>query len=94
MHAVSNDNREIEVIRGIQLKYRAAEAAKKVKNAGDWSQVFCMYAKAVTFIFPHRKEELEDYAEQVASLFMVVTETNHPIIVDYDKAVRTCIGGV
>ena len=94
MHAVSNDNREIEVIGGIQLKYGAAEVAKKVKNAGDWSQVFCVYVKAVAFVFPHRKEELKDYAEQVTSLFVVVTEANHPIIINYDKAVRTCIGGV
>ena len=94
MHAVSNDNREIEVIGGIQLKYGAAEAAKKVKNAGDWSQAFRVYAKAVAFVFPHRKEELEDYAEQVASLFVVVTEANHPIIINYNKAVRTRVGGV
>ena len=94
MHAISNDNREIKVIRGIQLKYRVAEAAKKVKNAGDWSQVFCVYAKAVVFVFPHRKEELEDYAEQVASLFAVVTKANHPIIINYDKAIRTRVGGV
>ena len=29
MHAVSNNNREVELIRGIQLKYGAAEVAKK-----------------------------------------------------------------
>lgn len=94
MHAVSNDNREVELIGGIQLKYGAAEAAKKVKNSGDWSQAFRVYTKAVTFVFPHRKEELEDYAEQVASLFAVVTEANHPIVINYDKAVRTRVGDV
>ena len=94
MHAISNNNREIEVIGGIQLKYGAAEVAKKVKNTGAWSQAFRVYAKAIMFVFPHRKEELEDYAEQVASLFVVVTEANHPIIINYDKAVRTCVGGV
>ena len=94
MHAISNDNREVELIGGIQLKYGAAEAAKKVKNSGDWSQAFRVYTKAVVFVFPHRKEELEDYAEQVASLFAVVTEVNHPIIINYDKAVRTRVGDV
>ena len=94
MHTVSNDNREIKVIRGIQLKYRVAEVAKKVKNAGDWSQAFCVYVKAVMFVFPHRKEELENYTEQVTSLFAVVTEANHPIIINYDKAIRTHVGGV
>ena len=94
MHAVSNNNWEVKLIGGIQLKYGATEAAKKVHNAGDWSQAFCIYLKAVTFIFPHRKEELEDYAEQVAALFAVVTEANHTIIINYDKAVCTCIGDV
>ena len=61
--------------------------AKKVRNSGDWSQVFQVYTKAVAFVFPHRKEELEDYAEQIASLFVVVTETNHPIVINYNKAV-------
>ena len=37
MHAISNDNWEVEPIRGIQLKYGAAEAVKKAKNSGDWS---------------------------------------------------------
>ena len=94
MHTISNNNREIKVIGGIQFKYGAAEAAKKVKNAGDWLQAFCVYMKAVAFVFPHRKEELEDYTEQVASLFTVVTEANHPIIINYDKAVRTGVEGV
>lgn len=94
MHAVSSDNREVELIGGIQLKYGAAEAAKKVRNSGDWSQAFRVYTKAVSFVFPHRKEELEDYSEQVAALFAVVTEANHAIIINYDKAVRTRVGDV
>ena len=94
MHAISNNNQEVELIGGIQLKYGAAKAAKKVCNAGDWSQAFCIYSKAVSFIFPHRKEELEDYAEQVATLFAVVTMVNHTIIINYDKAVCTHVGDV
>ena len=43
--------------------------------------------KAVILVFPHRKEELEDYTEQVATLFVVVTKANHPIVINYDKAV-------
>ena len=35
-----------------------------------------------------------DYTEQVASLFAVVTKANHPIIINYNKAFRTCVGGV
>ena len=61
---------------------------------GDWLQAFCIYMKAVSFIFPHRKEELEDYSEQVAALFAVVTEANHTIIINYDKAVHTHVGNM
>lgn len=45
-------------------------------------------------MFPHRKEELEDYAEQVASLFVAVIKSNHPIILNYDKAIQTHVGDV
>ena len=94
MHAVSNDNWEVKRIGGIQLKYSDTEAAKKVHNAGDWSQAFHIYLKAVSFIFPHRKEELEDYAAQVATLFAVVNKVNHTIIINYNKAVHTCVGNM
>ena len=94
MHAVSSDNQEVILIGGIQLKYGAAKVAKKVHNSGDWSQAFQVYTKVVSFVFPHRKEELKDYSEQVAALFAVVTEANHAIIINYDKAVSTRVGDV
>ena len=53
MHAISNDNQEAKLIGGIQLKYGAAVATKRVKNLGDWSQAYWVYTKAVTFVFPH-----------------------------------------
>ena len=65
-----------------------------VCNSRDWSQAFHIYTKAVSFIFPHREEEPEDYAEQVAALFAVVVEANHTVIINYDKAVHTCIGNM
>ena len=62
---------------------------KKVKNSGDWGIAFRVYAKAVSFVFPHRKEELEEYTKQIASLFAVVSKANHPIVINYNKALRT-----
>ena len=91
MHTISNNNWEVELIGGIQLKYGATEVAKKVRNARDWSQAFCIYSKAVLFIFPHRKEELEDYAEQVATLFVGNIESPDSYcisIVPYHTAVK------
>ena len=94
MHTISNNNREVKLIRGIQLKYGATEVAKKVRNSGDWLQAFRIYMKAVSFVFSHRKEELKDYAEQVATLFLVVIEVNHAIIINYNKAVCTHVGNM
>ena len=34
--AISNDNREVEVIGGIQFKFGVAKASKHVKTSGDW----------------------------------------------------------
>ena len=52
--AVSNDNREVEVVGGIQFKFGAAKASEHVKTSGDWLITWNQYSKAVSFAFPHR----------------------------------------
>ena len=58
---VSSDNREVEVVGGIQFKFSAAKASKHVKTSGDWFIAWNMYSKAVSFAFPHRLGELSMY---------------------------------
>jgi hypothetical protein len=85
---VSNDNREVEVVGGIQFKFGATTAIKKVKTAGDWFIAWGIYTKALVFVFPHRKSELDDYGAYVLKLFAATSHGDHNTIIQFDKAIR------
>jgi hypothetical protein len=85
---VSSDNREVEVIGGIQLKYRAAKPAKQVNTSGDWFIAWRLYTQAAMFAFPHRRSELDSYGVQILSLFAATSPINHSHILSLDKAIR------
>ena len=90
--AVSSDNREIEVVGGIQFKFGAAKASKHVKTSGDWFIAWNMYSKAVSFAFPHRLGELSMYSQQILGLFSATAPGCHSNIINFDKAIRVRIG--
>ena len=90
--AVSNDNRDVEVVGGIQFKFGAARAAKQVKTSGDWFIVWNMYSKVVMFAFPHRQNELQHYSQSILGLFAATSVEHHTNILLFDKAVRVRVG--
>jgi hypothetical protein len=79
--AVSNDNREVEVVGGIQFKFGATTAVKKVKTAGDWFIAWGIYTKALVFVFSHRKSELDDYGAYILKLFAATSLGDHVTII-------------
>jgi hypothetical protein len=85
--AVSSDNREVEVIGGIQFKFGAARASKHVKSSGDWFIAWNLYSKAVSFAFPHRLNELSLYSQQILGLFAATTPGSHTNVINLDKAI-------
>jgi hypothetical protein len=85
--AVSSNNRETEVIGGIQFKYGAAKPVKQVKTSGEWFIAWGIYTQAAAFAFPHRKSELDSYGAQIISLFAAMSSSNHSHILSLDKAI-------
>ena len=59
--AVANDNREIESLRGMEVKFGIAKPIKQVKTSRDWFIAWGIYFKAAVYMFPHWKEEFDDY---------------------------------
>ena len=59
--AVTNDNRETESLRGMEVKFRITKPIKQVKTSGDWFIAWGIYSKAAVYVFPDRKEEFNDY---------------------------------
>jgi len=90
--AVTSDNREVEVVGGIQFKFGASKAVKQVKTAGDWFIAWGIFTQAAAFVFPHRRSELESYGAQILSLFAATAPDNHSHIISLDKAIRVRVG--
>jgi hypothetical protein len=90
--AITNDNRDVELIGGMEFKFGVAKPAKNVKTSGEWFIAWGAYSKAATFVFPHRKEEFEEYAQRILGLFAATTPCNHSAIINLDKGIRACVG--
>ena len=90
--AVSSDNREVEVVGGIQFKFGATKAVKQVKTSGEWFIAWGLYTQVATFAFPHRRSELEAYGTQILSLFAATAPDSHSHVISLDKAIRVRVG--
>ena len=90
--AVTNDNREIESVGGMELKFGVAKPVKQVKTSGDWFIAWGIYSRAATYVFPHRKEELDEYGTRTLSLFAATASLSHSSIINLDKGIRARVG--
>ncbi|EIW51630.1 uncharacterized protein TRAVEDRAFT_137181 [Trametes versicolor FP-101664 SS1] len=81
-----------ERIGELELSYRAPVPAKKISNFGDWVFAWKRASVAVTFAFPHRREELDDYGEYIIGLFGALAPEVHTRVLDFDRAVRKRVG--
>lgn len=66
---------------------------RQVKTEAEWSSAFRRASKAVAFLFPHRREELSEYAEYIEGLFSAKHTSAHSRIIRYDQSVRNQVGG-
>ena len=90
--AVTNDNREIESVGGMELKFGVAKPVKQVKTSGDWFIAWGIYTKAATYVFPHRKEEFDTYGTRTLSLFAATASVSHSSVISLDKGIRARVG--
>ncbi|KIM81521.1 hypothetical protein PILCRDRAFT_787250 [Piloderma croceum F 1598] len=90
--AITNDNREIEQLGGMELKFGVAKPVKQVKTSRDWFIAWGSYSKAATYVFPHRKDEFDSYGSRTLSLFAATSASSHASIINLDKSIRTRVG--
>ena len=90
--AISSDNREIELLGGMEVKFGVVKPVKHVKTSGDWFIAWGSYTNAVCYVFPHRREEVNTYGKKILSLFSATTPTSHAAIINLDKSIRTRVG--
>ncbi|KAJ3858253.1 hypothetical protein EV359DRAFT_69161 [Lentinula novae-zelandiae] len=88
MHATTLDERQTQKVGEVEFKFGPPVPGKRVNNSGDWQIVFAKYSKALTFVFPHRADELKRYSEHIVRLFGALPELDHDKVINYDKAIR------
>jgi hypothetical protein len=90
--AITNDNCEIELLAGLEVKFGVSKPIKHVKTSGDWFIAWWNYTNAACYVFPHRKDEFDTYGSRTLSLFAATSTNSHASIISLDKSIRARAG--
>ena len=93
MHFVQLDEERKGRLGKAEVVFTVAESKRQIKSGAEWSSAFRRMSKAVIFLFPHRREELYEYAEHIESLFSAKHVGAHSKVILYDQSVRNRVGG-
>ncbi|KIY43016.1 hypothetical protein FISHEDRAFT_78924 [Fistulina hepatica ATCC 64428] len=89
LYASADVGRTTERIGGLEFSFVSTAPSKRVTDYGDWTTAFDSFKQAFTFIFPHRGEELQLYADHVRAFFKARPVSEHSSVIAYDSSVRT-----
>ena len=93
MHFVQLNEERKGRLGAAEVVFTVAESKRQVKTGSEWSAAYRRMAKAVSFLFPHRREELSEYAEHIEGLFSAKHTNAHSKVILYDQSVRNQVGG-
>ena len=93
MHFVHLDEERKGRVGTTEVVFAVAESKRQVRTGAEWSSAFRRMSKGVTFLFPHRREELLEYAEHIESLFSAKHAGAHSKVILYDQSVRNQVAG-
>jgi len=93
MHFVQLDEERRGRLGGAEVVFAVAESKRQVRIGAEWSSAFRRMSKAVVFLFPHRREELYEYAEYIEGLFSAKHTNAHSKVILFDQSVRNQVGG-
>jgi len=93
LHRVTIDEERKGRLGSTEIAFGVPDAKKKVTTSAEWSSAWRRASKAITFCFPHRRDELDQYAEYIEGEFAAKHVSAHPRIIAYDLAIRNEIGG-
>ena len=95
MHFVQLDEGRKGSLGTAEVVFAVAELKWQIKTGAEWSAALRRLSKAVTFLFPHQREELLKYAEHIEGLFSAKQTGAHLRVILYDhwQSVRNQVGG-
>jgi hypothetical protein len=93
MHFIQLDEERKGRLGNAEVVFAVSESKRQIKTGSEWSSAFRRMSKAVTFLFPHRREELLEYAEYIEGLFAAKQTNAHSKVILYDQSIRNQVGG-
>jgi hypothetical protein len=93
MHFIQLDEERKGRLGSAEVVFSVAESKRQIRTGSEWSSAFRRMSRAITFLFPHRREELLEYAEHVEGLFSAKQTSAHSKVILYDQSVRNQVGG-
>lgn len=91
-YSTSNNDRRIESIGDIEIRYGTAPSKRSISSVGDWTIAWGIATTAITYAFPNRFDELTSYGRYILGLFASTNFLFHERIISLDKAIRRRVG--
>jgi hypothetical protein len=88
MFIIGSDSKRTEHLGSIEVRIGQGVPIKKVTTLGEWEMAWTRTSRAITYAFPHRKEELALYGEHISGLFEGISSQYHSHIILYDQSTR------
>ena len=93
LHRITFDEERKGHVGSTEISLGVSDAKKRVQSSSEWSSAWRRVSKAIAFCFPHRRDELDLYAEYIEGEFAAKHVSAHSRIIVYDIAIRNEVGG-
>lgn len=93
MFLVQPVQENVASVGGIEIRVPAPEAPKRIETGIQWQAAWTTAVEATTFVFPHRRAELDKYGRSILAQFARKSSNAHARIILFDEAVREAVGG-
>jgi hypothetical protein len=93
MHYIQLDDERKGRMGNAEVIFTVPEPKRQLRTGAEWSAAFRRLSRAITFLFPHREDELREYAEYIEGLFAAKQAGAHAKVILYDHSVRNQVGG-
>ena len=93
LHRTSINEEGETRIGNAKISLGVSDAKRRVSTASEWSAAWNFAARAISFVFPHRFEELRAYGDYIEGEFAAKLSSSHPKVILFDVAVRNLVQG-
>lgn len=93
LHHVIPDEERTGRVGDTEISFALSETKKRVRTASEWSSAWRRASRAITFAFPHRRDELLEYGDYIEGEFAAKLTSSHHRVILYDSALRNEVGG-